>query len=575
MKRLLLILSFLAFSVSPVYGVVGCGPGTDNSECGNVCGAGECDPVPGATELTACGTLSGSHDYYLSGDLGADQTGVCITLPFNPGTGVSLDLRGHTIQGRFQAVGINHNGIIIFNGTILCDVADLACLKVSGSSAYTAKMRFHHLTVHNQNAPPGTLGLAAVGADLYGTLEGASTAVEIDHITVSVDAAPNSNRAVALAIGSRLKADIHNNDLTCTANTKACNLIQYVSGAEGYVNTLIHNNKVTITGNTVSGGLPRAIYAGGPDSGSVGAQGIQVYSNYCNANTTPTVLGTGGRCFRFRQVNDILVHDNEVVNCAATQGYGCYHFADPSNGTSYVGDAQANIYNETIALDTGGVGFFLIDGNGWTVKNSTVTGTHGKLGALNTPGQAPPGGPVPTSATFCGITGAAGLDVDSTAAASTTVHAYLAGTWGGAGTIDNMGSCPGVGGPPGLAVLSPTTLTFNPQVVGTTSGAQTITLSNPGDNTLNITSIVASTTSAPTSPGDFAIDSTTCGATLAAAASCVVNVSFTPQAGKTRTGRIRFTTDAASSPDDVSLSGTGIIEFVLSNMSVGGLSKGP
>jgi hypothetical protein len=257
--------------------------------------------------------------------------------------------------------------------------------------------------------------------------------LEIDHITCYVGTAPVSNRALCLAIGSHKKADIHNNDLTCNADTKACNLIQYVS-TQGYVNTLIHNNRVLITTNTVSGGLPRAIYVGGPDGGSTGAQGIQVYNNYCTANN--------GRCFRFRQVNDILVHDNEVVNCAATQGYGCYHFADPSNGTSYVGDAQANIYNETIALDTGGVGFFLIDGNGWTVKNSTVTGTHGKLGALNTPGQAPPGGPVPTSATFCGITGASGLDTDSTAAASTTVNIFNAGNWSGAGTINVLPSCP-------------------------------------------------------------------------------------------------------------------------------------
>jgi len=413
----------------------GCGTGTDNSDCGNVGDpyeGGSFNPS-GKTALSVCGTLSGSHDYYLSGDLGADQTAICITLPFNPGTGLTLDLRGHTIQGTVQGVGINQNGITIFNGTILCNTYDMSCLKVSGASAYTAKTRFHHLTAHNSiNPAPLTTGLSAISTDFTG-LDGTNTALEIDHITCYVGTAPVSNRALCLAIGSHKKADIHNNDLTCNADTKACNLIQYVS-TQGYVNTLIHNNRVLITTNTVSGGLPRAIYVGGPDGGSTGAQGIQVYNNYCTANN--------GRCFRFRQVNDILVHDNEVVNCAATQGYGCYHFADPSNGTSYVGDAQANIYNETIALDTGGVGFFLIDGNGWTVKNSTVTGTHGKLGALNTPGQAPPGGPVPTSATFCGITGASGLDTDSTAAASTTVNIFNAGNWSGAGTINVLPSCP-------------------------------------------------------------------------------------------------------------------------------------
>jgi hypothetical protein len=388
----------------------------------------------------------------------------------------------------------------------------------------------------------------------------------IDHCTVSVDSAPTSARAIGFDILMSKKMLFHHNDLTCTANASACNGIQLISSYEGYVNSELYNNKLTADTNITGQSSPRMILVNGKDSGSIGIQGVKVYNNYCTANN--------GRCFRFRQVNDLLVHDNEVVSCTATQGYGCYHFADPSNGTSYVGDALANIYNETIALDTGGVAFWLRDGNGWSVKNCTVTGTHGKLGDIRTPVQAPPGGPVPTSATFCGIAGAAGLDVDSTAAASTTVHVYLAGTWTGAGTIDNMGSCPGVGGPPPLVFLSPITLNFSARVVGTTSSVQTITLSNPGDATLNITSIVASTTSAPTDPpGDFIIDSTTCGVTLAAAASCAVNVTFTPVAGGSRTGRIRFTTDAATSPDDVSTSGTGQIVLTLRGGTFRGITK--
>jgi len=121
----------------------------------------------------------------------------------------------------------------------------------------------------------------------------------------------------------------------------------------------------------------------------------------------------------------------------------------------------------------------------------------------------------------------------------------------------------GTAGSAPVVSLSSSGLGFDARVVGTTNDAQTITLYNSGDAVLNITSIVASTTSAPTSPGDFAIGSTDCGATLVAAASCTVNVSFTPVAGGSRTGRIRFTTDAATSPDDVSTSGTGQIVLTL------------
>jgi len=411
----------------------GCGTGTDNSDCGNVGDpyeGGGFDPS-GKTVLDACGTLSRNVSYYLTGPLGSNPATICVTLPFGSGP-ITLDLRGYTVTGRIDGTGIDANGITIFNGAVNCNIspAPTACVKISSASAYTAKTRLHHLTPHNSS----DVGPAAIHAEWSG-LDGTNTALEIDHITCSVAPAPTSNRTICLNVVSGKKVLIHHNDLTCTANTKACQGLQLIP-PQGYVNTEIYNNKGTIETNTVSGGLPRMFCVSGPDSGSTGAQGIKVYNNYCEANN--------GRCFRFRQVNDLLVHDNEVVNCAdtATMGYGCYHFADPSGGTSYVGDAQANIYNETVALDTGGVAFWLRDGNGWTVKNSTVTGTHGKLGQLDTPLQAPPGGPVPTSATFCGISGASGLDTDSTAAASTTVNTFNAGNWSGAGTINVLAGCP-------------------------------------------------------------------------------------------------------------------------------------
>jgi len=97
----------------------------------------------------------------------------------------------------------------------------------------------------------------------------------------------------------------------------------------------------------------------------------------------------------------MAVHDNTVISCAVTQGSGCYHLADPRNGTYDVGDdAQTTIYNETMELETGGVGFWLRDGYGWTVRDITVVRTHGQIGQLDSPVQSPPGGPVPTSPTF-------------------------------------------------------------------------------------------------------------------------------------------------------------------------------
>ncbi|MBV8819923.1 MAG: choice-of-anchor D domain-containing protein [Acidobacteriaceae bacterium] len=96
--------------------------------------------------------------------------------------------------------------------------------------------------------------------------------------------------------------------------------------------------------------------------------------------------------------------------------------------------------------------------------------------------------------------------------------------------------------------LSPTSLKFATQLIKTTSAAQVLTLKNTGTASLNITSIAVS--------GDFA-RATTCGATLAAGASCTISVTFHPTGRGNRTGAITVTDNAPGSPHTVSLSGTG------------------
>jgi len=101
-----------------------------------------------------------------------------------------------------------------------------------------------------------------------------------------------------------------------------------------------------------------------------------------------------------------------------------------------------------------------------------------------------------------------------------------------------------------LVSLSPTTLTFSSQTVGTTSSPQNVTLTNTGNSSLSITSITIS--------GDFA-QTNTCGSTVAAGANCSISVTFTPTTTGTRTGVVTITDNATGSPHSVSLSGTGTI----------------
>lgn len=117
-----------------------------------------------------------------------------------------------------------------------------------------------------------------------------------------------------------------------------------------------------------------------------------------------------------------------------------------------------------------------------------------------------------------------------------------------------------------VVTLSPSSLTFGNQTVGTTSAAQNATLSNTGNATLTITSI--------TIGGDYA-QTNTCGSSVAAGANCTISVAFTPTATGTRTGTVTVNDNAPGSPHTVSLTGTGtsaaapIVTLSVSSLSFG------
>lgn len=98
-----------------------------------------------------------------------------------------------------------------------------------------------------------------------------------------------------------------------------------------------------------------------------------------------------------------------------------------------------------------------------------------------------------------------------------------------------------------VASITPASLTFGNQAVGTTSASQSVTVKNTGNTALSVGPI--------TTTGDFA-QTNNC-TTVAAGASCTVNVTFTPTAANLRSGTLSITHNAAGSPATVTLSGTG------------------
>ena len=109
-----------------------------------------------------------------------------------------------------------------------------------------------------------------------------------------------------------------------------------------------------------------------------------------------------------------------------------------------------------------------------------------------------------------------------------------------------------------VAGTAPASLNFGTQLEGTTSPAQTATVSNTGTAALAISSISIS--------GNFLISSNGCGSSLAQNSSCQIGITFTPQSTGALSGTLTITDNnngLAGSTQTVSLSGTGLGAFTI------------
>jgi len=109
-------------------------------------------------------------------------------------------------------------------------------------------------------------------------------------------------------------------------------------------------------------------------------------------------------------------------------------------------------------------------------------------------------------------------------------------------------NCGNGSGPSPTVALSATKLIFPKTLIGQTASLS-VTLTNTGNATLNISNVAIT--------GDFAIQSNTCGPQVLAGGNCAITVGFTPTAKNSRTGILQLTDNAPSNPQRVTLTGMG------------------
>ena len=117
----------------------------------------------------------------------------------------------------------------------------------------------------------------------------------------------------------------------------------------------------------------------------------------------------------------------------------------------------------------------------------------------------------------------------------------------------------------GVVSFSPTTpVRFPTQLVGTSSSAQTVTLTNTGTTALVISSASLK--------GPFNLNST-CRTTVAPGGSCAMNVTFSPQSQGSKSGTISIMDSASHKPQVVVLTGAGTVVDLTPESLVFGLQK--
>jgi hypothetical protein len=327
----------------------------------------------------------------------------------------------------------------------------------------------------------------------------------------------------------------------------------------------------------------QAVTVSNPGSSAASVSSISVTGQFSQTNTCGSSIAAGGSCtvsVKFAPTSGgALTGTLSVATSApgspdtvALSGTGVtsttnlalgqpvaassyYETYVPSNVTdgntsTYWESTDGAGYPQTITVNLGSVqpiGSITLDlppSSAWNTRTETLS----VLGSSN-------------DTTFSQIVGSAGYTFNPSTGNTVTISlpsgttaqyvelSFTANTGWDAAQLSEFEIFPG-GATSGSALsASPSSLSFGSVIDGTTSPAQTVTVSNPGSSAASVSSVSVS--------GPFA-QTNTCGSTIAAGGSCTVSVTFSPTSAGADTGTLSVASSAPDSPLTVSLSGTGV-----------------
>jgi hypothetical protein len=330
-----------------------------------------------------------------------------------------------------------------------------------------------------------------------------------------------------------------------SASPTAINFGSVVVGATSALKTVTLTNylptTLTVSSLSVTAGSPYAI----DPSSTCLTPTVAANGGTCTVNLTVTPTSVGTQPAGKLTITDGASNSPQTVNLSAT-GVASVVFSPTSIsfGNGIVGTTSAA---KTIKVTNNSAGALSFTGdvfNGPFVLDATATTCTVAGGVLS--GSLAAG-------SSCNV----GIDFKPTATGATS---------GGQVTvIDSAANSPQVATLSGMGVpavqISPSTIGFGNVTVNATSAAKTITVTNNQAVNLDFTSISA--------PVPYAVVSgtTTCvaGTPVTPGNSCVINLTYSPTSvGAAPASTLTIADDANTSPQTVTLTGTGIAQVTLS-----------
>lgn len=398
----------VTISGSTSVGKPSCGSWLGDDQCGNVGGSFS---TAGMTALSACDPALAAGSYYLTQNVGSDPTADC--FPYWR----TINLNGFTVTGRFSgATGNSVSGILIYNGTIICERFEsgnnTGCIRAA-TSCPASTYELHHLTVTNTYS--GGNG-RSMFVD-FGAVCG-SNKLKVYNNTVTAPTCIDCGRTYAISIQYGSHHLAYNNLIYVQAASNAGQGIAFY-GSEG---SRQYNNRIVMETSTGTQSGRAILLDGDPSRGC----------DNCIAEYTKVVANNNRGC-RVRSSDGTFVRYNIFLQVVGTAcQLGDQDSGDPDITSGTLAYNSFELGPSSRAIEARNLVF--------TVNNNTTSCTGGSCADTNFAWARSPLGAGATSLTVTTNTTTAlpGYNVPPVvmlwADTSATITHTASGNCGGAGT---------------------------------------------------------------------------------------------------------------------------------------------